>query len=59
MEKDDENYFAPGLPWVFVQKLTKDTIIEAVNAYLDDLKLRLNDRENLDENINVNIYTFS
>lgn len=36
MEKDNMNFYSPGLPWVIVQKLTVETIHEAIQAYMDD-----------------------
>lgn len=36
MEKDKVNFYGPGLPWIIVQKLTKEIIQEAIKAYLDD-----------------------
>ena len=33
MEKDEVNFWEPGLPWVIVQKLTKEIIHEAIQAY--------------------------
>ena len=36
MEKDKVNFYGPGLPWIIVQKLTKETIQEAIKAYIDD-----------------------
>ena len=36
MEKDKVNFYGPGLPWVIVQKLTKEIIQEAIKAYIDD-----------------------
>lgn len=32
------NFYDPGLPWIMVQKLTKEIIIiqEAIKAYIDD-----------------------
>ena len=36
MEKDKVNFYGPGLPWIIVQKLTKDIIYEAIKAYIDD-----------------------
>ena len=35
MEKDEVNFWEPGLPWVIVQKLTKEIIHEAIQAYKD------------------------
>ena len=37
MEKDEVNFWEPGLPWVIVQKLTKEIIYEAIQAYKDDM----------------------
>ena len=36
MEKDKVNFYGPGLPWIIVQKLTKEIIQEAIKAYIDD-----------------------
>ena len=36
MEKDKVNFYGPGLPWIIVQKLTKEIIQEAIKAYMDD-----------------------
>jgi hypothetical protein len=36
MEKNKANFYGPGLPWVIVQKLTKEIIQEAIEAYMDD-----------------------
>lgn len=36
MEKDKVNFYGPGLPWIIVQKLTKEIIQEAIKAYLAD-----------------------
>ena len=36
MEKDNMNFYEPGLPWIIVQKLTKEIIEEAVQAYIAD-----------------------
>lgn len=36
MKKDKVNYYGPGLPWLIVQKLTKEIIQEAIKAYIDD-----------------------
>lgn len=36
MEKDHVTYYGPGLPWVIVQKLTKEIIKEAITAYIED-----------------------
>ena len=36
MEKDHVNFYGPGLPWIIVQKLTKEIIQEAIKAYIDD-----------------------
>ena len=36
MEKDEINFWEPGIPWVIVQKLTKEIIHEAIQAYNDD-----------------------
>lgn len=36
MEKDNVNFYGPGLPWIIVQKLTVETIHEAIQAYMDD-----------------------
>lgn len=36
MEKDKVNFYGPGLPWIIVQKLTKEIIYEAIKAYIDD-----------------------
>ena len=36
MEKDKVNFYGPGLPWIIVQKLTKEIIHEAIKAYIDD-----------------------
>ncbi len=37
MEKDKVNFYGPGLPWIIVQKLTKEIIYEAIKAYIDDM----------------------
>jgi len=37
MEKEYENFYSPGLPWIIVQKLTKEIIEEAILAYYHDL----------------------
>ena len=36
MQKDKVNFYGPGLPWIIVQKLTKEIIQEAIKAYIDD-----------------------
>jgi len=36
MEKDKVNFYGPGIPWIIVQKLTKEIIYEAIKAYIDD-----------------------
>ena len=36
MEKDQVNFYEPGLPWIVVQKLTKEIIQEAIEAYIED-----------------------
>jgi hypothetical protein len=36
MEKDKVNLYGPGIPWVIVQKLTKEIIREAIKAYIDE-----------------------
>ena len=36
MEENEVNFYGPGLTWIFVKKLTKDVILEAVKAYMDD-----------------------
>ena len=36
MEKDKVNFYGPGLPWIIVQKLTKEIIQEAIKAYIED-----------------------
>ena len=36
MEKDEVNFYGPGLPWIIVQKLTKEIIYEAIKAYMFD-----------------------
>ena len=36
MEKDKVHFYGPGLPWITVQKLTKEIIQEAIKAYIDD-----------------------
>jgi hypothetical protein len=36
MEKDKVNFYGPGLPWIIVQKLTKEIIHEAIQGYMDD-----------------------
>lgn len=36
MEKDQTNFYGPGLPWIIVQKLTKEIIEEAIVAYFHD-----------------------
>jgi hypothetical protein len=36
IEKDKVNFYGPGLPWIIVQKLTKEIIQEAIKAYIDD-----------------------
>jgi hypothetical protein len=35
MEKDKVNFYGPGLPWIIVQKLTKEIIQEAIKAYIN------------------------
>jgi hypothetical protein len=37
MEKDGVNFWGPAIPWVIVQKLTKEIIHEAIQAYNDDM----------------------
>ena len=37
MEKEHENFYSPGLPWIIVQKLTKEIVEEAIMAYYHDL----------------------
>ena len=36
MEKYKGNSYGPELLWVFIQKLTKEIIQEALKAYIDD-----------------------
>ena len=36
MKKDNVNFYGPGLPWIIVQKLTKEIIHEAIKAYMSD-----------------------
>ena len=36
MEKEHKNFYEPGLPWIIVQKLTKEIIEEAITAYFHD-----------------------
>jgi hypothetical protein len=36
MEKDKVNFYGPGLPWIIVQKLTREIIQEAIKAYIED-----------------------
>jgi len=36
MEKDKVNFYGLGLPWIIVQKLTKEIIQEAIKAYMND-----------------------
>jgi len=36
MKKDNVNFYGPGLPWIIVQKLTKEIIHEAIEAYMSD-----------------------
>lgn len=36
MEKDKENFYGPGIPWIIVQKLTKEIITEAIEAYAEE-----------------------
>lgn len=35
MEKDQANFYEPGLPWIIVKELTKEIINEAVTQYID------------------------
>ena len=35
MEKEEVNFWEPSFPWVIVQKLTKEIIHEAIQAYKD------------------------
>ena len=37
MEKDKKKFYGPGLPWIIVQKLTKEIIEEAIKAYINDM----------------------
>jgi hypothetical protein len=37
MKKNKVNFYGPGLPWVIVQKLTKEIIQEAIKAYIDNM----------------------
>jgi hypothetical protein len=36
MEKDEVNFYGPGLPWVIIRKLTKEIIQESIKAYMND-----------------------
>ena len=36
MYNNDKNFYGPGLPWIIVDKLTKEIIHEAIEAYIDD-----------------------
>ena len=36
MQKDKVNFYNTSLPWIIVQKLTKEIIQEAIKAYIDD-----------------------
>ena len=36
MEKDKVNFYGLGLPWIIVQKMTKEIIQEAIKAYIED-----------------------
>jgi hypothetical protein len=36
MEKDNTNFYEPGLPWIIVRKLTKEIIEEAIMSYYHD-----------------------
>lgn len=35
MQLEKVNFYGPGLPWIIVQKLTKEIIYEAVEGYLN------------------------
>ena len=35
MDKKNRNFYGPGLPWIIVQKLTKEIIYEAIEAYIN------------------------
>jgi len=37
MKKNNVNFYGPGLPWIIVQKLTKEIIQEAIKAYIDNM----------------------
>lgn len=34
MKKDKVNFYGPGVPWVFVQKLTKEIIEKTIEAHI-------------------------
>lgn len=36
MEKEQTNFYEPGLPWIIVQQLTKEIVEEAIMAYFHD-----------------------
>lgn len=36
MEKDQVNFYGPGLPWIIVKELTVETIHEVIQGYMDD-----------------------
>ena len=36
MEKDQVNFYGPGIPWIVVRKLTKEIIEEAITAYIEE-----------------------
>jgi hypothetical protein len=36
MKKDNVDFLRPGLPWIIVQKITKEIIQKAVKNYMDD-----------------------
>ena len=36
MEEEKVNFYGLGLPWIFVQKLTREIIQEAIKLYIND-----------------------
>tara|TARA_B100000795_G_C22744794_1_gene416840 strand:+ start:72 stop:566 length:495 start_codon:yes stop_codon:yes gene_type:complete len=36
MEEEKNNFYGPGLPWIFVQNLTREIIQEAIKVYIND-----------------------
>ena len=36
MEEEKVNFYGLGLPWIFIQKLTREIIQEAIKLYIND-----------------------